>query len=261
MSDALKISRIMNLITENGKHASYQDLPALIKENFKNELKGMAWSPNRLDGPRLDWIKNALREKSPATITDIGANTGFFSVELKQFFRASCTAYEPHEPHAEALSLIRDLCGIDKSELQIKNVGVSLGDIDQLEDADLLIFLNVLHHAGDDFDGTIVKNISDWKKYSFEYLERLSEKYNYMFFQLGNAWKGFDQKIYKDDKFFEMTIDLLQSAGWLIESAGLVEDFGGTPRYKTFIVNSTAVDCDKLREINGARKVIQIYPK
>ncbi len=236
MSNALKIRQIIDLITESGKHASYQDLPGLIKENFNNELKEIVWSPNRLDVPRLNWIKDALREKSPKTITDIGANTGFFSVELKHFLGASCVAYEPHAPHAEALSLIRDLCGIDRSELQIQNVGVSLGDIDKLEDADLLIFLNVLHHAGDDFDGAIVKNISDWKKYSSEYLGRLSDKYNYMFFQLGNAWKGSSEKIYKDDDFFGSTINLLHASGWLIESAGLVEDFGSKNSCKKSIL-------------------------
>lgn len=257
MNNEQKIMKVMDLITMNGKHANYQDLPRALKMNFYEEFKILNWNPNRLDMPRLIWILDALKNKNIKSITDIGSNSGFFSVELQQSYDATCIAFEPHAPHADALSLIKELCDIEDSKLEVKNVGVALQDIEKLKGSDLLIFLNVLHHAGDDFDADQVKNLSDWRGYSKKYLECLSSKYDYMFFQLGNAWKGSAQKLFDDQNFFTETVNLLEISGWRIESAGLIESFIDTPKYRTFSTKSGVIAQNVIREVSGIRKIIR----
>ncbi len=254
MKDSASIKKIIDLINADGKHASYQELPAILRNSYGDLLKEMNWIPSRLDIPRLKWVIDSLNAKKINKIVDIGANTGFFSFELMKAFGATCTAYEPHAPHAKAMGVIKEICNTSDSDLKIENSGVSLNDIENLDGGDLLIFLNVLHHAGDDFDRDKVGALSEWSKYSVNYLNGLSCKFDYMFFQLGNAWKGSSSKIFKDKIFFAETKKMLEESGWIIESVGLIENFLGEPRYEIRQLNSSRGSEDFFREIHGFRK-------
>lgn len=251
-----KIQKLIGLINENGKHSSYQQLPSDVRNNYSKVLSEVNWSPSRLDIPRLNWIVDVMKSIKVGTITDIGANSGFFSVELRNAFDASCISYEPHLPHAKAIGLIKEICAINDFQLAVKNAGVSLNDVRELNNSDLLVFLNVLHHAGDDFDSDKVKTIKDWKTYSSKYLEQLTGKFKYMFFQLGNAWMGSGVKLFDDRTCFSETINLLENSGWKVECAGLIENFIGNPKYNTYFRNSNSNQgFENLNEIYGARKL------
>lgn len=257
MKNSVGIEKLIDLINTDGKHASYQELPSILTNRYGDLLKEMDWNPSRLDTPRLRWVTDALGVNKLNKIVDIGANTGFFSFELIKKFGATCTAYEPHVPHANAMSLIKEICNIGDPNFKVESTGVSINDIKNIEGGDLLVFLNVLHHAGDDFDADKVRSIADWKEYSEDYLKQLSFKFNFMFFQLGNAWKGSSCKIYDDKIFFRETKKLLEDSGWIVESVGLIESFLGEPEYETYTLNSYSRNQESFHEIQGLRKLLR----
>ena len=131
-------------------------------------------------------------------------------------------AYEPYAAHARAIELLRGFCGLAPHRLVVEPRGVALKDVSALPESRLVLLLNVLQHAGQDFDADLVRSPEDWRGYAIEYLQRLGRRTEYLFFQLGYTWLGSRQKLCEDDDILDFTLDLVTSAGWNVVRCGLI---------------------------------------
>src|SRR3546814_8996261 len=81
-----------------------------------------------------------------------------------------------------------------------------------------MLHLNVLHHAGHDFDTKRISDISSFQNYSRRYLASLRRITDAMLFQIGSNWGG-DRKqtlveASADSEKLEMLSSLLHESGW-----------------------------------------------
>jgi hypothetical protein len=217
-----KIEKLKTLLEKTGKHTQYQTLPNEIL-NGVNDLKNLKIGGYQ-DYKRYDWLIKHLDTLS-GNVIDIGANQGFFTTTILKDFPVKVTAYEPFKPHAEGIEILKDLLGFNNEDLNILNQGIGIEQIDELPYSDLLIFLNVLHHAGKEFDNDLINNINDWEDYAISYLRKLKSKTNKMFFQLGYAWGGDNERLCNDEEIISFTSNLLIKAGWNIIKVGIITKY------------------------------------
>lgn len=225
---------LARLLRAEGKHALYQMLPP--------SFPGGAAVPAPTGTPRLDdrrW--EFLREHLPEpvagrTVVDVGANIGYFAFRLAGDLGANVVAYEPHAPHAQAMRLIRQACGLDEGRFEVRNSGVGLRDIESLPSSSLLLLLNVLQHAGQDYDADLVPNVGAWRGYAVEYLRRLRSRTSRLFFQLGYTWLGHADPLCRDEAIIDFTLGIVGEAGWRVEACGAIRELGADPRYEEYLL-------------------------
>ena len=209
------------LLRAEGKHALYQMLPPAYPGPRPVATEGMP----RLDDRRFEYLRAHLPVSlAGERVVDIGANIGYFSFRLATELGASVVAYEPHAPHAKAMELIRAACRLEPGEFEVRNRGVALADVDEIPPARLVLLLNVLQHAGQDFDAREVPAIGRWREYAVEYLRRLRRRAQTLFFQLGYTWLGSRGKLCADEETIDFTLALVTDAGWRVASCGLIRD-------------------------------------
>lgn len=106
MNDQEKRKKLIELLKEESKHSGYQMLPPCLVEVMGEAPAGLV-GDKRQDASRYDWF-NCKWDSSVNSIIDIGANLGYFSFRALKDFNVKINAYEPYEPHAEAMSIIRE---------------------------------------------------------------------------------------------------------------------------------------------------------
>ncbi len=249
MNDQEKRKKLIELLKEESKHSGYQMLPPCLVEVMGEAPAGLV-GDKRQDASRYDWF-NCKWDSSVNSIIDIGANLGYFSFRALKDFNVKINAYEPYEPHAEAMSIIRELCGFNPEEVIISNKSVGMKEIDALPAADLLILLNVLQHAGEDFDSDMVLSIEGWRDYAIGYLKKLRNKTRLMFFQMGYTWKGYEGKLCQDNDIIDFTVKLLDEAGWHIRHCGIAKDISRPLYYEDYEVSISRHNAVFLPELNG----------
>ena len=101
---------------------------------------------------------------------------------------------------------------------------MTLESIATLPKADVLLLLNVIQHAGYDFE-TPGQEIDKhgWLDHSIQYLSKLRIVSKTMLFQMGYTLGGVAGKLCKDKEILAFTTDLLQRAGWRIIQCGMVK--------------------------------------
>jgi hypothetical protein len=67
---------------------------------------------------------------------------------------------------------------------------IGLRELTALPRTDFMLHLNVLHHAGHDFDSDLLPERSGFESYARHYLTSLRETTSAMFFQMGSNWGG-----------------------------------------------------------------------
>src|SRR3546814_2247814 len=72
--------------------------------------------------------------------------------------------------------------------VRVLNRAVGLFDLPTLPHSDFMLHLNVLHHAGHDFDTKHISDISSFQNYSRRYLASLRRITDAMLFQIGSNW-------------------------------------------------------------------------
>jgi hypothetical protein len=185
-----KINMIKELLNSHkGKFNFYQKLPPCVKRHIP-ELDGDHYQQKQVsvDTQRFDWLTKNLDVRG-MRVTEIGASIGYFSVRLGAEFNASVFAYEPIAHYSTLINLFCELCNLG-DRVKGVNKGVSINDIEDLPEGDLIVSLNTLHHAGSSYDTDLVRDISDWRGYAIDYLKELNKKYKFLFLQTGNVWKG-----------------------------------------------------------------------
>ena len=225
--------RLSNLYGNNSKHSHYQNIPEFVKESIGySESINEEW---RGDTARYKYILREVQDLKPKSICDIGANTGFFSLSLAHKFpEMKVTAFEGNPNHVEFMGLVKEAFSL--KNIKIENCYIDYEGIKHLGQYDMLLNLNVLHHAGADFDEnkTSYENVD---AYLIQYLKRLITKAKKVVFQMGYNWGGDKSKpiveLQNDLGKIKYTHELFAQSGWKVqEIAHIVRN--GTLEYKNY---------------------------
>jgi hypothetical protein len=179
--------KLKGLYNDCSKHSRYQNIPEFVRvelgyaEQINEEWRG--------DTARYRYILDSMEIPPGASVGDVGANTGFFTLSLAHRFKDSFfTAYEANPNHADFIRLVAEHFGLEN--VQVRETMVDLDGIARMDSHDTLLLLNVLHHAGYDFDGGIGKTVENFRAYAADYLGRLGGKTSALLFQMGSNWGG-----------------------------------------------------------------------
>lgn len=230
LSDKTKIkNRIRALLAYDEKFRRYQELPAFLLRELDLDPRDYASDQLAWDAPRYDWIAANLSADT-ARVTELGSSLGYFCLRLVHEHGLAAVGYEPVEAYAEVCNLFAELTGLD-DRLRFSAEPAVLDYITDLAAADLVISLNVMHHAGNVFDRDVVKRHGGWRNYAREYLARLTRVAPHLILQTGNSVHGAALFPGKDAVPF-MTA-LLEEAGWRVDTIGVIERFD-RPTYRQY---------------------------
>ncbi|MGB3868923.1 MAG: class I SAM-dependent methyltransferase [Flavobacteriales bacterium] len=211
-------TKLQELYSELSKHAQYQTLPTGLANKLDLQFEvNEEW---RGDRPRLPLILDYARRNACKNILDVGANTGFFTLSLAEGLpNSKFLACELNRTHAAIITLLSEIGG--HSNIAVTDTPAELANISAFGRFDLMLHLNILHHAGHDFDQTHVPNRESFKDYGAEYLSRFTKVAARMVFQMGYNWGG-DKSlplVKREDQEgkIQFTIGLMEEAGWTIE--------------------------------------------
>jgi hypothetical protein len=212
------------LYADASKHSAYQSIPTFVSDKLKyREEIDQGW---RGDHPRLRYLLR-VRQPSPGEHWgDFGANTGFFTLSLARDYPATTfTAIEANPNHATFIRRLADYFELSNVRVVSESVGVQ--GLRGLPAFDFLLHLNVLHHAGHDFDATFVPSRDAFPDYAVRYLGVLRERVAAMLFQLGSNWGGAKTEpligVRDDDAKLALFSGWLQSAGWRVREVAYAE--------------------------------------
>jgi len=241
---------------KTSRHYRYQSIIStkhIIKKNYINT-----------DELRFSFFKKIISSKIKfKSVTDIGSNLGYFCLKFNDFFKVNCIGYE-----YEKLTYLR----ANKLKKKLKNIkylnkGLNLSNLDKIDKTDIVLNLNVLHHAGHMYDKKIVrlknkKNYNskmDWAVYASKYLKILSRKSKYMFFQTGNV--NFNINHFENTETFKILPSILNKGGWKIINIGVIQFSGSDIFYKMYkkkdIKKIPLITCKK----NNKNGIVTYYSK
>jgi SAM-dependent methyltransferase len=229
------------LYFDSSKHAVYQSLPEFVEKALGLTIQlNHNW---RSDKPRYDYLIQKISFEG-TRVVDIGANTGYFALCLAQAYGASVTAYEANPNHARIIARIAG--EFDLPNVSVKAEGLGLDELDALAPCDVVLFSNVAHHAGHDFDRDKVPSREALKDHLVAYLTGLSTKAKFLFFQMGFNWGGNKQMpivpVGDNAEKLRYAADAFERSGWSIRSAALGYKNGETISF---------VDVDWARIVEG----------
>lgn len=188
MNEVFK-EELRKLYLDGSKHSNYQSIPEFIGEDLNLQLDlNYEWRGDRSRYRYiLEAIKDIYKEHTDIKIADIGANTGYFSLNLAAQ-KYQVLSYEVNKAHCDFIDKIAKYYNLNN----IKTIeqGVTLENINQIERVDSIFLLNVLHHAGVDFEKDKIRNIQELIRYKENYLIKLKERTDFIFLQIGYNWGG-----------------------------------------------------------------------
>jgi hypothetical protein len=172
---------------------------------------------------RLSAIQEVLGARNLGQLVDLGGNSGFFCLSLVDSGTASRSAV--YDVNIRALSAGRAMAqalGLDK---RIEFVGqkVDLNFVRSMPCADTVLCLNLMHHAGTNFDADEVA-CSGWECYTEHWLAEFRKKFRLAIVSLG--FKGQKPRYWdvhpsqRPSRFYEMA----NRHGWSVLYDANVED-------------------------------------
>lgn len=232
------------LYNDGSKHSRYQNIPEFVRNELGyTETIDENW---RGDTARFTYLMNALSFGDGKSIGEIGANTGFFILSLAHANPSSMFyAYEINATHAAFIQDIGE--SFQMKNLEVKAQGVDMEGIAAMDNHDILLNYNVLHHAGVDFDTDKIASVEDYEAYATEYLRRMAAKTKKMVFQIGSNWGGNKLKplipLSDDAEKIAFNARLFKNAGWKILDISLHTRQNEVLAYR-------AIPSDVLNQIN-----------
>lgn len=215
--------KLQELYNNESKHYRYQNIPIFVqKELGYYEKIDESW---RGDTARFEYIMHKLTNINFSSMADIGANTGFFTLSLADKMKEKkFAAFEPNESQSIFIETVKNY--FDLENILVLNRSVGLLDIQEIDFYDCVLLLNVLHHAGVDFDLDLVRdNLTEFEKYFIEYMGELRKKAKLAIFQLGYNWGGNKLKpIIPTNSIVGMIsyqVDAVIDAGWKLKDIAL----------------------------------------
>jgi hypothetical protein len=210
---------LRSLYADASKHSQYQSLPAFVSEVIGyQEVIDQGW---RGDASRLDYIRSRRLPASGEHWADFGANTGYFTLSLaKEHPETHFTAIEANDNHARFIRRIAE--AFKMTNVTVQSAALGLNDLGSVPSVDVLLHLNVIHHAGHDFDQAHVPTIAAFDAYAVRYLRALRARAQEMVFQMGSNWGG-DKAlplvpVSADTEKLNLMAGYLVNAGWELES-------------------------------------------
>lgn len=208
-------TELHKLYSDTSKHSVYQNIPDFVTAELGYaETIDESW---RGDRPRLAYLLESRKPAAGENWMDFGANTGFFILSLaKMFPKTIFTAVEANPNHAHFIKRVAQYFAMDNVKVLDRAIG--LNDLDELPKSDFLLHLNVLHHAGHDFDQSLVLSKAAFGSYALQYLTKLRERTSAMIFQMGSNWGG-DKKqpliaVHDDLDKLRIFSEWLRNAHW-----------------------------------------------
>lgn len=208
-------TELQRLYSDSSKHSTYQNIPDFVSAELGyNEAVNENW---RSDRPRLGYLTQHRQPAAGETWVDFGANTGFFVLSLAHKFRHTAfIAIEANPNHAD---FIRRIAGyFELSNIVVIQRAVGLRELQSLPHSDFMLHLNVIHHAGHDFDADLVTTRADFPNYARHYLSTLRATTGAMLFQMGSNWGGNKSEplvgVREDAEKLQTFASFLTDAGW-----------------------------------------------
>lgn len=228
-------AELAGLYADLSKHSIYQSVPGFVAEAIDYHVEiNEEWRGDRV---RLDYILSRLSDRDGKRWGDFGANTGFFSLSLAHADPdRKVVAIEANPNHATFIRRIAD--AFELENLEVIGRSIASDDLVSLPRQDVLLHLNVLHHAGADFDVGRVTGPGDFLPYARAYLERLHAATRTLVFQVGtNLWGDKARPIidYRDDAAkLALLAQLLDDSGWKIDDVAYAAwcSSGASIRYR-----------------------------
>ena len=229
-SDTVELkARLRQLYEDGSKHARYQNVPDFVREVLGyTEAINEEW---RGDTARYRYLRSALGLHGQRVV-DVGANTGFFTLSLAHEFKDSTfIAMEGNRNHVVFIQSIVDTFGM--TNVAVQHSYVCQDNLRQIPECDTVLLLNVLHHAGVDFDPEHVAEPADVADYTRQYLVGLSARAKRVVFQMGYNWGGNKKRpivpLADDVEKVIYTSRLLAHAGWIIKRIAIAHKIDEHP--------------------------------
>lgn len=247
------IREVRALYFDGSKHAVYQTLPRFAVErlgmNFEIEQE---W--------RSDRARYSALTESPGvfagSVIDIGANVGFFGLSLAYDFSIPVYCFEPNEKYCTLMRKLAKLAPLEHFEVVAQSVTPS--SMDMLPQASTALLLNVLHHAGHDFDRERVNTVGDLPAYFEEWAAGLREHVENLVVQVGYNWGGDNRTpiVRVGDRLAlcELVGEPFVRQGWEVDRIAFACRRGARVAYEQVVVDSAGQSSlDDVREIVRGR--------
>lgn len=204
------------------RFGNYQRLPPFMETILQREGYTLNYAVQQLDldEARFGFLQQGLPLEGLA-VTEIGCNLGYFLLRLAHENHCKTIGFEPIADYCTCIDRMAEIGGIADS-VGVQFRGVHLADIDALPAADLIIELNVLHHASAVFDQEAVSQMGTWDGYAQARLSALALKGEYLLFQTGNSAGG--ETLFPSEDAALFTHRLLAAAGWQVLQIGSIPD-------------------------------------
>lgn len=209
---------LSELYANTSKHSSYQNVPDFVADaiDFRVEIRE-DWRGDRV---RLDYIESVPLLSAGNNWCDFGANTGYFSLTIAHRHpERKVLAIEANPEHISFIETVTQCFAMEN--VSVIGEPITIETLSQVPKQDVMLHLNVLHHAGADFDQGKVNGREDFLHYAVEYLRRLQECTDMLVFQLGsNLWGDKTKPIIgSNDDAAKLILfsDLLVRANWKID--------------------------------------------
>ncbi|MCC3862837.1 DUF1698 domain-containing protein [Terrisporobacter petrolearius] len=252
------IKELRSLYEDGSKHSVYQNIPQFVSERIGYKVQlDENW---RGDETRLKYIEKFLKNINYNSIGDIGANTGYFSLSLaNEMKNKKVISYEINKNHVDFISTIKE--NFDLKNIQIINEGVNLEKVDDLKELDIYMLLNVIHHAGVDFDVDLGVNNINFKQYAKQYLEKLRNKCRVLIFQMGYNHGGnkLNPIVSPNEikEMFDYHLHLIRETGWNIVDVAYAAN--NDKQYKSLLEYGISIDKLNTYDLKLLDKYIEKY--
>ncbi|SHK51979.1 class I SAM-dependent methyltransferase [Desulforamulus aeronauticus] len=234
--------QLIDLYMKSSKHSNYQILASNFQKLFNNESLII---DSRYEQERLDYILSKTKIKDKR-ILDIGGNSGYFTFEAINNGAKEVDYYDGNKWHAKFVELGTKIFGLG-NKINVYNKYYVYGNKDKKYD--VVFFLNVLHHLGDDY-GDKSLSLEKAKQFMIQQLNNLAQITDILILQMGFNWCG-NRKccLFKKGTKGEMLNYIKENTSkkWILLDVGIAEEDNGKIQYNN--VNMENIERnDKLGE-------------
>jgi hypothetical protein len=210
------------LLKVSERFSNYQRLPPFMENAVTAAGYAFEYAPDQLDldAARFGFLDRGLKLDG-LSVAEIGCNLGYFILRLASEYGCRATGFEPIEGFQTCIDRMA-VIGEVESSIYVQPRGIGISDIATLSPVDLLIELNVLHHAGAVFDQVAVSELGGWEAYARARLTALALKGDYLLFQAGNS--SGDDRLFPSESAGTFMHDMLSASGWEVVRVGSISD-------------------------------------
>lgn len=244
------LEKLTNLLErEKSRFSHYQILPECVQKKLSQQVINYNSEQVQIDKQRYAFLVECLGDtcigNGIGNAIEIGANIGYFSINLARQFKCNIDAYEPINLYVDAIKIMSQICGVER-QINAFSRSIGIEDLPALNQYQLGISLNVLHHAGNLYDKHKINEIAGWRSYFIDYLELLLDKSEFLFLQTGNTWD--DQAIFDSETAAMFIAQAIRETGWIIDKVGVIENYDSM-RYQAY----TEADLVEIKKVKCRR--------